>query len=201
MLASLACQTFSLGGSKQTSAVLFQDDFSNASSGWKQAIGGDGIAHYDHNAYRISVSQPSTDVWATPGFNFGDVRVEVDASKVGGPDNNDFGVICRSTGSKSFYFFTISSDGYYGIGKFKSGVQILIGETSMQTSDKIRGGGQINHIRADCVGNTLTLFVNGAKIRTVTDSDFTSGDVGLIAGAFDTPGVDIQFEHFTVLKP
>ncbi len=134
-------------------------------------------------------------------FNFDDVRIEVDASKAGGPEDNDFGVICRSTNSKNFYFFTISSDGYYGIGKFKSGVQILIGETSMLTSDKIRRGEQINHIHADCVGSTLTLYVNGEKIRTVNDNDFRSGKVGLIAGAFDTPGTDIQFDNFSVLKP
>lgn len=201
MLASLACQTISLGGAKESGAVLFQDDFSNASSGWKQGIAGDGEARYEDGAYRISVSQPSTDVWASPGFNFDDVRIEVDASKAGGPEDNDFGVICRSNGAKNFYFFTISSDGYYGIGKFKSGVQILIGETSMQTSDKIRRGEQINHIRADCVGSTLTLYVNGEEIRTVNDSDFSSGKVGLIAGAFDTPGTDIQFDNFSVLKP
>jgi hypothetical protein len=200
-LASLACQTLSPGNAQKSGAVLFRDDFSNPLSGWKQGVSGNGEARYEDGIYRILVSQPSTDVWASPGFNFGDARIEVDATKASGPEDNDFGVICRSNGSKNFYFFTISSDGYYGIGKFKSGVQILIGETSMQTSDKIRRGEQINHIRADCVGSTLTLYVNGEKIQSVNDSDFTSGGVGLIAGAFDTPGTDIKFDNFTVLKP
>jgi hypothetical protein len=201
ILASLACRTLAAGSAQKSGAVLFRDDFSNPLSGWKPGVSGNGEARYQDGAYRISVSQPSSDVWASPGFNFADARIEVDASKAGGPDDNDFGVICRSNGSKNFYFFTVSSDGYYGIGKFKSGVQILIGATSMQTSDKILRGGQVNHIRADCVGNTLTLYVNGEKIQSVNDSDFNSGEVGLIAGAFEAPGTDIKFDNFTVLKP
>lgn len=36
------------------------------------------------------------DAWANQSRSFpGDVRIEVDAAKIGGPDDNDFGVICR----------------------------------------------------------------------------------------------------------
>jgi hypothetical protein len=43
--------------------------------------------------------------------------------------------------------------------------------------------------------------VNGIQLFEVTDSDFSSGDVGVIAGAYDTPGVEILFDNFAVLKP
>jgi hypothetical protein len=33
------------------------------------------------------------------------------------------------------------------------------------------------------------------------DSDFKNGDVGLLAGAFTQPGVDVLFDHFIVLQP
>jgi hypothetical protein len=68
-------------------------------------------------------------------------------------------------------------------------------------SDKILKGDATNHIRADCVGDTLTLYVNGEKLAEAKDSDFTSGDVGLMAGTFDQVGVDIRFDNFVVSRP
>jgi hypothetical protein len=34
-----------------------------------------------------------------------------------------------------------------------------------------------------------------------TDSNFSSGDVGLMAGTFDTGGAQIAFDNFVVSKP
>ena len=62
-----------------------------------------------------------TDAWANPGSeSFIDTRIEVDATKNGGPDDNDFGIICRYTAAESFYYAIISSDGYYSIMKMTS---------------------------------------------------------------------------------
>ena len=58
-----------------------------------------------------------------------------------------------------------------------------------------------NTIRADCVGSSLSLYVNGEKLDEVQDTEFGSGDVGLMAGSFDTPGTDIHFDNFVVTKP
>jgi hypothetical protein len=181
--------------------VLFRDDFSNPSSGWDRVSVSEGVTDYAEGVYRILVNTSNTDVWANPGLNFSDARIEVDATKVGGDDNNDFGVVCRYKDNANFYFFVISSDGYYGIGKFVDGEQKLIGSESMPPSDKINTGNATNHLRADCVGNTLRLYVNDELLGEVEDSDFTSGDVGLIAGSFDQPGTDIHFDNFIVLKP
>jgi hypothetical protein len=47
----------------------------------------------------------------------------------------------------------------------------------------------------------LTLSINGQKLMQVQDADFASGDVGLLAGAYDTQGVDLIFHQFIVKKP
>jgi len=57
------------------------------------------------------------------------------------------------------------------------------------------------HLRADCVGNNLALFVNGQHLVTVQDDAFSDGDVGLLVGTFDTPGADLLFDNFVVYKP
>ena len=115
-LPALACNALSSGASLPAD-VLFQDDFSETNSGWERLTQDDRITDYADGEYRILVNELNTDAWANPQLNFQDVRVEVDATKLGGSDNNDFGVICRDQDTGNFYIFVLSSDGYYGIAK------------------------------------------------------------------------------------
>ncbi len=184
-----------------SSSVLFFDDFSDPSSGWDRVNVKDGVSDYSSGHYRILVNTAKSDVWANPGLKFSDVRVDVYAEKVKGDDDNDFGVICRYQDNENFYFFVISSDGYYGIGKVVNGEQSSIGLDSMSPSPYIFKGSTTNHIRADCVGSQLSLYVNTYLLGEYEDTQFTSGDVGLLAGTFDKPGVEIYFDDFRVSQP
>jgi hypothetical protein len=181
--------------------ILFMDDFSDNTSGWDRYTDTDGITDYENGIYRINVLDTRSDYWANPGKNLSDVRIEVDATKAGGPDDNDIGVICRYKSVDDFYVFMISSDGYYGISKVVAGESELIGQESWLDSDAIKLGLDTNHIRVDCVGSQLSLYVNGVFITSVTDSEFSSGDVGLLAGTYDTPGTDIHFDNFVIYDP
>ncbi len=207
LLATLACSLTGSDAPADQSVnapapdVLFQDDFSDTSSGWDQVNVDDGITDYENGYYRILVNTTETDVWANPGLDFTDVVVEVDATKAGGPDDNDFGVICRYQDTSNFYFFIISSDGYYAIGKVVNGEQQLIDADQMYPDDAIKQGNTTNHIKADCVGTHLVLHANGKSLVDVEDTAFASGDVGLLAGTFGETGTDIHFDNFVVRKP
>jgi hypothetical protein len=199
---TIAC---SLGGTTPAAGtepgVLFSDDFSNTSSGWDRQTTSEGVTDYADGAYRIYVNETNMDYWANPGESFADVRVEVDATKVGGPDDNDLGVICRYVDIENFYFGLISSDGYAVIGKVKDGEQAGISSDGMDPVEGINLGDATNLIRMDCVGEALTLYVNGTQIASVADSDFAKGDVGLMAGTYDITGTDIHFDNFIVRQP
>lgn len=185
---------------KASGSVLFQDDFSRPISGWRRFTVPEGTMDYNAAGYRILVNALNTNFWSTPQLDFANVRMEVDAGKLGGPDSNRIGLLCRMTGD-AYYFFLISSDGYYGIGVFAGGNGVLLGQSEMQSNDNIKKGMAVNHLRADCVGDMLTFYVNGFKIASVQDSTLTAGDVGLVAGTFNQPGVDIIFDNFVALKP
>jgi len=58
-----------------------------------------------------------------------------------------------------------------------------------------------NHIQVICDGPRLALIVNGEFIAEVYDSTFIDGDIGLIVGSFDIPGVDIWFDNLMVTNP
>ena len=126
--------------------------------------------------------------------------MEVDAGKLGGPDENRIGLICRFTGN-DYYFFLISSDGFYGVGIYKGGQAVLLGQSEMQVNSNIKTGLAVNHLRADCVGGTLTFYVNGFQVTSVQDATLKSGDIGMLAGTFAQPGVDMIFDNFVALKP
>jgi hypothetical protein len=182
--------------------LLFFDDFSDPNSGWDRADVADYYADYYNDSYRIVVYSDMSDSWANPAGNeFTDVSIEVDATKNAGPDDNDFGVICRYQGMDQFYYAVISSDGYYGISKVTSDSSTLLGAAEMQYSDYIYQGDATNQIRFDCTGDMLTLYANGQQLDQQIDSEYISGNVGLIAGTYDTPGTDILFDNFSVFHP
>lgn len=215
LFASLACNASNLPipglrtPTAEANKILYQDDFSDTSTGWASITDADGITDYDAGLYRIRVDTIGSDgngmdIWSHPGQDLnGDVRVEVDATKIGGPDDNDMGVLCRYTkidGKFNFYYFLITNDGYAAIAKMKNSDSEFISGKDMIETDAIKKT-STNHIRADCVGKKLTLYINDQQVATATDSDFTGGDIGLIAGTFKEPGVDIHFDNFVVKQP
>ena len=179
--------------------ILYQEQFENNTTGWARVSNENGIMDYDGGGYRILVQQPKLNIWSTSEKNFGDVRVEADVIRLNGPEENRMGLLCRYQGG-DYYFFIISNDGYYVIGKFIGGLTLLLGQSEMQTSDAIQKG-SMNHLRADCIGNTLTFYINFTQVASATDPDFTTGDVGVVAGSFAEPGVDVLFDNFVVIQP
>lgn len=208
LISSLTCSFSSDvpdGGEATTESVevYFRDDFTNETSGWPTIRTDEGITDYEDGVYRIFVNLDNQDYFGTPGLSLQrDIRVEVDATKVSGPDDNDFGILCRYQDNNNFYQFLVSSDGYVGILKYVSGsMQSIAAETLIEHSAVNMGNAQ-NHIRADCIGDILTLYVNDQQVSTAQDTAFMgSGDVGIFAGTYDVPGTDIHFDNFVITAP
>lgn len=186
---------------RPTPLPVFFDDFSNTNSGWPRSSMDYKVTDYQDGFYHIWVKDPNMDVWALPSLFYEDVIIEVDTYWGAGPFDNDFGVICRYQDADNFYFGAISSDGYAAIFHMQGGSYSVLGTDAMEPYTSIVQGDALNHIRLDCIGDSLTLFVNGWRLITANDSSLTSGNVGLVAGTFDEGGVDIYFDNFTVYQP
>ena len=181
--------------------VLFSDGFSNLESGWNTWNQNGSYVIYQADGLRFFIDKPNLDFYSRPGYEFSDVRIEVEAIKVGGPDDNSFGVICRMQDEKNYYAFLISSDGYAGIIKVQDGVYQLLNNSSLEFAPSVRQGEAINYLAATCQYNFLIFDINGVNQFSVQDNTFVQGDVGLIAGSFEEPGVDIFFDNLTVFQP
>jgi hypothetical protein len=202
LIPALACSTTSIAESLVPSGgVLYQDYFSNTQGGWGQLNNPAGTSGYVDGAYHIVINQPNVNFWTHPGKDFSNIHEEVSLMPVAGPQTNRMGLICRLKDDKNFYFFVISADGYFGIGKMKDGQTSLLTGNQMQPHGSILTGYQVNHLRADCIGNLLILYINDQMVTSAQDGDFTTGDVGILAGSFEQPGTDVYFDNFVVYKP
>jgi hypothetical protein len=202
VLGAFACS--SKPASPVTKNTLFFDDFSQITSGWTKLQDATGSMAYHNNHYVISVTNPDSMLIATAGKSFqDDVSIEVDAKKIGGSDNNYYGVICRYQNPDNYYMFLITSDGLSGILMNKNGnLQMISPGANWLKMDGIKKGTATNHIRVDCVGDSLVIYSNGKQVSDSYDHSFIGGDVGLVARSSRLEGgVNIQFDNFIVNKP
>jgi hypothetical protein len=197
-----ACQTSLITDlAARPGDVLYRDDFSDSSGNWPTHSLPEGAFGYADGTYAIHVISSNYQLWAVSGQMYRDAVVEVDATRLAGPLVNLFGLVCRYQDGKNFYFFIISSDGYFGLGKMKNGVSSLLGQGMMAYSRDIVQGGGTNHLAFTCIGDALGGAVNGQVVALTRDSDFATGDAGLLAGSFDEGGVQVSFDNFLVSNP
>lgn len=185
--------------------TLFTDSFSGESEcGWALYSRNGASSAIGDGVLSLTTSQPGQIWWTNPGRTFDDVIITVETEHVTGPQDNAYGVICRYQSSENFYIFLISSDGYYAIGKYQSGsdqVTYLSGEGQYVASEAINQGEARNTVRVSCIGDELTLTVNGQQLASVGDSTFATGDIGLTASAFEPGSLVISFDNVRVLAP
>lgn len=181
--------------------VLFKDSFSSKTGGWSTKEDNLSFSGYQNGKFRLWVNLPHFQFWSIPGLNFENIQVYTKAQKIGGPDNNLFGVLCRYQNEANYYAFVIGSDGYYGIYRVLDGEKSLLGQDQLGYDEVINRGNAENEIIVVCQADQLLLVVNNKRLIQVNDTALTYGDVGLIVGNYDKPGTDILFDNFIVTKP
>ena len=185
--------------------ILFSDDFNGEQDcGWVSYNRGGGIAAIENASMQLTVSQPGQIWWTNPLRNFDDVVIRAEARQVSGPNDNAYGLICRYQNPENFYVFLISGDGYYAIAKYQSGIENVVYLTEngqFQPSEEINTGVASNELLVSCIGNQLSMEVNGAPLISVTDPTFVTGDIGLAASTLQAETGVIEFDNVQVSAP
>lgn len=175
------------------------DFFMDPNSGWPEKRDGPDQWWYALNYYHIQVGTANNQVVIPSGFSKANVTVLTSAmilEQTRVPDAF-YGVVCRFQNPDNFYFFDISHEGFYRIGKVLNGAISFLGMNTARPSASINTEEE-NLIVVECRGNQFSLFVNDDLIQTVTDDSFDSGDAGLCAYVGDIPGIIAAFEYFIV---
>jgi hypothetical protein len=136
------------------------------------------------------VNRPAmTDFYLEAVFKMGD--------KCSGLDNYGF-IIRASKGSDDFidsgYVFGFSCDGRYRLYRMDGGV--YTGIRSWGASPNLTWGtDQENKIGVLAVGDSLTIYINGAKVAELTDSTYAKGTFGLMIGAQNTANLEVLVDQ------
>ena len=182
----------------ETIPLPFFDDFTNPDPSWYQENDEVSSIEFANGGLYMYLNEPDYLSFTSVNVYASDVIVEVDAQKIGGPDDNSFGLVCRQH-QETYYYFEVASDGYFKIGRFLDDVYTELHPWT--EIDMIYPGDAVNHLRVRCIGDTLTFFANGIALAEVHDSAIPDGYVGLVIGTFETPGVEILFDNFSAVEP
>jgi len=178
-----------------------KDDFSSDSSGWGTGTDSSSSVEYANGGLQMIVYTPFYVTWSTQNLeSFENVHIEASVNNESTDPEALFGIVCNEQGStESFYYVGISPDGYYAF--IKSAVAQEDVFLKEGTSDLISISSGSVRLGLDCGSGSLTLYVNGQQVDSVSDSTYTSGVIGLFAASDDQDGgANITFDDFVVTK-
>ena len=194
VLAAMACAIPGLNS-------LPKDDFSNSDSGWGVGTDASSSVEYASDGLQMIVYTPFYVTWSTFGLEtYENTHIEVSVNNTSSDEDAMFGVVCNEQGStQAFYYVGISPSGYYAF--IKSSVALEDVYLKEGTSDVISASASSMRIGLDCGNGTLTLYVNGQQIDSVSDASYPNGVVGLFAASDDLDsGATVTFDDFVMTK-
>jgi hypothetical protein len=104
----------------------------------------------------------------------------------------------------SFYFFGVTPAGQYAIVKAAAAQPsdiFLTNGNQWGYSDLITPNATSYRVGADCGDGTLTLYMDGQQVDSVTDSDYSSGGVGLFTwSGEEASSADVMFDNLIVTR-
>ena len=153
---------------------------------WPQGTTAQGACTFTGAGYQIN--SPKTQFYyycsstsnTYSNFTF-EVHVQITRGDCGG-------IIFRAdTNTGKLYLFEVCANGSYNLYNYKdsNGDSSLLANTS---SPAIKSGlNQTNVLAVTAQGTTLTLYVNGQKITSITNNAYSQGQVGMVADSFNNP--------------
>jgi hypothetical protein len=164
------------------------DEYSDGSGGGCQFSGGALHASILLKNYFVACFAQST--------NFSNFSFQAQMTIIRGDEG---GLIFRSNNTNSdFYYFRIGHDGYYAL--FLSKNNKLDSTLAEDVSSAINTTpGQTNILTVIARSSTLYFFINKQFVANVSNSTFTAGSIGVVAGDLSHP-TDVAFSHAEVWR-
>jgi hypothetical protein len=189
-----------------SSDVLYEDDFREGRSNWGTGTDADSAVEYVDDTLNIQLFTPNFVVWTYPNEdNYQNVHMEVTVINNGSDEDAAFGFFCYKQYpiDDSRYYFAVTPGGEYAIARAALALddEILTNDNTWDTSDLIPQNADSYRLGADCGNGTLTLYVDGQEIDSVSDSTYTSGSFALFAWSGDEiNAVDFSFDDFVMTE-
>jgi hypothetical protein len=185
-LAALACSVVAGGAptdltSTPSPTVLLSDDF--PSSRWGTGTDEDSSVEYTNNTLQMIVYTKNYFVWSTPNAEtYQNIHAEVTVINNNTDSSTSFGIMChKQPSTPDFYYVGIRPNGNYAIAKAIEGQTdtVLTNNNQWAPSELIPTNAASYLVGVDCGNGTITLYVDGQQIASVSDASYVSGGVAL----------------------
>jgi hypothetical protein len=183
--------------------VLLSDDFS--SPRWGTGNNADNLVEYANNALHMIVYTQNSFVWSPPDDReYRNIHMEVTVINHGTDSTTAFGLMCnQQAAEESFYYFAITPAGQYAIAKAtqEQSDVFLTNDDQWASSDLIPTDAASYRVGADCANGTLTLYVEGQQIDSVSDASYVSGGVAVFTwSGEEATTTDVSFDDFLMTQ-
>lgn len=118
-----------------------------------------------------------------------------------GANNNNVSLVCRLNYDKlEWYEFSFESGGVWYLYSVSSGAYKRMDNGG---SNELRQGLATNEYSMTCKGNTITMYINGTKLKTYTDNKngFFEGQVGFNISSLNVLPVTVNVKSFEISEP
>ncbi|MFW9804566.1 MAG: FHA domain-containing protein [Candidatus Thorarchaeota archaeon] len=179
--------------------LVYEDDFSNPSSGWDDAFDRYTTKQYGNNKYYIEITTSNLVAWGLANRKVSDFRIQVHAAQEEGPNNNGYGILFRFQDRDNFYRFDISGDGFFLLSKFYNGEWVTL--VPWTASSAINVGHATNLLTVEAVGSQIRVYSNDTLLAEVEDDTLTDGNFGFFASTFSEPNLTVSFDDIILWTP
>jgi hypothetical protein len=192
-----------------SSGLLFDDDFGSLqrsmANGWQFGASASSGATWTPYVQTITETVASHYMPSFAGGNYADFGVLADVQPVG-PGYAEYGLVFRwssdsSGGNDTGYQFTVTTSGTYRLYKSVGGKWVEPALVPSASSTYIKQGNVRNVLAVIAQGNSLSLYINGTRVNSVTDNSAAIGHIGVFAATQDQPPAMVNYFRVSVFTP
>jgi S1-C subfamily serine protease len=133
-------------------------------------------------------------------YVYEDVSLRLNAENRG-RNNNNVSLVCRMTEDGSgWYEFSVESGGVWYLYAVENNDYKILDNGG---TNALKQGREVNEYGLDCVGDEITMYVNGSEIKTVKDSTygFNEGRVGFNISSLNVLPITVEVNWFDIAQP
>jgi hypothetical protein len=131
-------------------------------------------------------------------YVYEDVSLELEAENFG-LNRNNVSLVCRQF-DVEWYEFSVESGGLWYLYAHNDDGFNLLGSGGTKL---LKMGKEVNDYGMTCLGNTITMYINGSEIKTITDNTyrFDEGAIGFNISSLDIFPIEIGVDWIEVSEP
>ncbi len=179
------------------SEPTYSDDFRADTGDWSTSSTDDATSEFKRRRLHISVDSADWITWSLYPTELSDFLAETDVQVITSPLDGNYGIVFRMLDNDNFYIFRISPRGTFSLMKKVGGEWATLTDwTASAVIDTSEGA--VNRLSVLAEGPQLAVLINDEVVAQATDADITEGQVGLTAGVYAEPGIEVAFDNVEI---